>query len=119
MKRAYFSIFAGSLAATLAIATMTTSADAQGNGDAAKRPPAIIVQGTGESQAAPDLAYITVGVVSQGKTAQETTQKNANLTQQVVAAVKKAGIADKDIQTSGYSVQPMYKQHNPALGIEG
>jgi uncharacterized protein len=83
------------------------------------KPPSITVLGTGESQSRPDVANVSVGVVSDGKNAQEASSINANQTEQVVSALRKAGIADKDIQTSGYSVQPVYKQGNPAEGIQG
>jgi uncharacterized protein YggE len=64
----------------------------------------ITVNGVGNVSMSPDTGAITLGVNIFAKTlkqaqAQATDQMNA-----VIAALKKAGIADKDIQTSNYSV---------------
>jgi uncharacterized protein YggE len=83
------------------------------------KPPSITVLGSGESHARPDVGFVSVGVVNDGKTAQETSAENAKQTQQVVAALRKAGVAEKDIQTSGYSVQPIYKNNDYSQGIAG
>lgn len=66
------------------------------------------VTGTGESQSRPDLAYVTVGVSTEARTAQEAAQQNAEATAKVVSALRERGIAERDIQTSNYSVQPRY-----------
>lgn len=68
------------------------------------------VTGTGESMAAPDIAYVTVGVVTTGSKAQDAAQANSAATTKVTAALKRLGIADKDIQTSDYAVMPQYDQ---------
>src|SRR5436190_23383393 len=68
----------------------------------------ISVTGNGESNAAPDIAYVSVGVVTTGKRAQDAAQSNASATQKVIASLKQLGIADRDLQTSGYSVNPTY-----------
>lgn len=68
----------------------------------------ISMSGTGEIVAKPDIAYITSGVVSQAKTAGQAMDQNSKAMEQVIATLKNAGIADKDIQTSSFSVQPQY-----------
>jgi|YelNatPaOPRAMG01_1025707.scaffolds.fasta_scaffold10178_3 uncharacterized protein YggE len=68
----------------------------------------ITVNGSGEVKAKPDVAYVTLGVVTQGVKAQEASEANASLTQKVTQALKSLGIADKDIQTSQYSIYPRY-----------
>lgn len=107
---------AGFLALT---GSITMSSHAQLAAHNTSRPPSITVIGTGEAQSRPDVASVTVGVVTQGKSAQETSAENANVTQQVAAAVRKAGVAENDVQTSGYSVQPLYKNNNYTEGIVG
>jgi uncharacterized protein YggE len=57
----------------------------------------------------PDLASFTAGVVSQGKTASEALSANAADMTRVIAALKRAGIADRDIQTSNLSLNPVYQ----------
>lgn len=56
----------------------------------------------------PDLAVFSAGVTSQGKTAVEALSANSADMNRVIAALKKAGIADRDIQTSNLSLHPVY-----------
>lgn len=57
---------------------------------------------------APDLAVFTAGVTSQGKTAGAALAANSADMNKVIAALKKAGIADRDIQTSNLNLNPIY-----------
>jgi uncharacterized protein YggE len=56
----------------------------------------------------PDMAVISAGVVTNAKTADAALKENANKMAAVFAALKKSGIKDKDIQTSGINVSPQY-----------
>lgn len=62
----------------------------------------------GETRTAPDMATISLGVQTDGPTAAEALRANAVKMNQVIAALKRGGIADKDIQTSGLNVSPQY-----------
>ena len=62
----------------------------------------------GEVEAAPDMASINLGVMTEGKTAAEAMAANGARMNQVMAALKKAGIAARDIQTSGLNLNPQY-----------
>lgn len=62
----------------------------------------------GETSAAPDMATLQLGVVAEAPTAGEALKANAAKMTQVIAALKKGGIAAKDIQTSGLSLNPQY-----------
>ncbi|MDQ0465758.1 uncharacterized protein YggE [Caulobacter ginsengisoli] len=62
----------------------------------------------GETHAAPDMATISLGVQVDAPTAAEALRANAVKMNQVIAALKRGGIADKDIQTSGLNVSPQY-----------
>ena len=64
----------------------------------------------GRSTRTPDLAVFTAGVTSQGKTAGAALSANSAEMNKVVAALKKAGIADRDIQTSNLNLNPVYEQ---------
>jgi len=68
----------------------------------------ISITGLGEISASPDIARITSGVVSQAKTAAKALQSNSAAMTRIIAGLKAAGIGAKDIQTSGFSVNPTY-----------
>lgn len=57
----------------------------------------------------PDAVRLSAGVVTSGATAADALAANAARMNMVVAAVKAAGIADRDVQTSGLSVSPQYR----------
>lgn len=63
----------------------------------------------GETRVAPDMATITLGVMTEGKTAAEAMQANATRMAAVMASLRKAGIPDKNIQTSNLNLSPQYK----------
>lgn len=63
----------------------------------------------GETRVEPDMATITLGVMTEGKTAAEAMAANATRMTAVVASLKKAGIAEKDIQTSNLNLNPQYR----------
>jgi uncharacterized protein len=71
----------------------------------------------GETRIEPDMAMITLGVVTDGKTAAEAMAANAQRMNAVVASLKKAGIAEKDIQTSNLNLNPQYRyeQNEPPV----
>jgi uncharacterized protein len=66
------------------------------------------ITGHGEIKAAPDTAFVTSGVTSQGVTAKEALDLNNADMQKLIETLKAAGIASEDIQTSGFSVSPNY-----------
>lgn len=57
---------------------------------------------------APDIANFSAGVVTQAKTAGEALTANARRMDAVIGALKRAGVADRDIQTASLSLQPQY-----------
>lgn len=70
------------------------------------------VVATGEVSRVPDLARISAGVVSIAPTATAALAQNATQMASVRAALKRAGIADRDIQTSSINLYPDYR-HDP------
>jgi uncharacterized protein len=71
-------------------------------------PAAISVSGEGTVSVPPDLAQIDAGVASDAKTAKEAAEANNVAMGKVLAALKGAGIDEKDYQTSRLSLQPQY-----------
>ena len=77
-------------------------------------PPArVIVTGEGSITVAPDYAEITSGVTTQAKTAKDATAANSKAMAAIIAALQNAGIAQNDIQTSRFSVSPVYGSPQP------
>jgi uncharacterized protein YggE len=68
----------------------------------------VTVTGEATVAVAPDTAVIRVGVTSTAKTAREASDANGKQMTTVLAAIKDAGIAARDIQTSRLSLQPQY-----------
>lgn len=64
---------------------------------------------SGEVSRVPDVAIITAGVVSRSSSASGALQDSASRMQRVIGALKSAGIADADIQTSNVSLNPEYR----------
>lgn len=64
---------------------------------------------SGEVTGVPDLANISAGVVTRSATAAAALQDNAARMDRVIAALKRAGIADRDIQTSSISLNAEYR----------
>jgi uncharacterized protein len=70
--------------------------------------PMITVSGEATVSVAPDQAQIEAGVASDAKTAREASEANNSAMSKVLLALKGAGIAEKDYQTSRLSLQPQY-----------
>jgi len=67
------------------------------------------ISATGEVTRVPDVAIISAGVVSRSASASGALQDTANRMSQVLGALKRAGVADRDIQTSNVSLNPEYR----------
>ena len=100
-----FSFAAAALAGLLAAVSPALA-------DGGKMPRIISLSGHGEVRSAPDLAFVTSGVVTQGNTAAEALAANTKAMNDLFAALKEAGIEPKDVQTSNFSVQPRYDYNN-------
>ncbi len=72
--------------------------------------PQLQVSGTGEVMVTPDIAIVTIGVTAQAKDASAALDANSADLAKAIAAIRAAGIADKDIATSGFSIDPVYAQ---------
>jgi uncharacterized protein YggE len=67
------------------------------------------VSATGEVTRVPDVAIISAGVVSRSATATGALQDSADRMQRVLAALKRAGVQDRDIQTSSVKLNAEYR----------
>lgn len=85
-------------------------------GAAEEAPRAITVVGEGLAFATPDVAIVTGGVVTRDKTAGGALKANAAAMTKVLAAVRQAGVADRDVGTAGLGVQPRYDDDESGSG---
>ena len=65
---------------------------------------------SGAIKTTPDKVDISTGVTSEAKTAREALDQNIEAMTKVVEALKEEGIDPKDIQTTNFSVNPVYDQ---------
>jgi uncharacterized protein YggE len=99
-----------------ALLSMTLTA-AHGQND--KLPRVITVTGEGEVSIVPDIAILSGGVTTTAKTAREASEANAKAMTAVMAALKGAGIEERDVQTSRLSLQPLRDHSRNEARING
>ena len=85
------------LAATLSLAPLTA---------AFAETATLTVTGMATVETAPDLATLSLGVTTSGATAAAAMSANSDAVAAVIARLKSAGVADRDIQTSNLSLNP-------------
>jgi hypothetical protein len=68
----------------------------------------ITISGTGKTYAVPDVAKVTLGIETTGKVVKDITETNVTSMNKIIEGLKALGIAEKDIQTTQYSVNPQY-----------
>jgi hypothetical protein len=75
--------------------------------DVTQMPPrTITVTGSGKTVLSPDIAYINIGVQTEGKDAAQAVSDNNQNTQQVIDALLATGVAEEDIQTTNFNIYP-------------
>jgi len=95
------------LLAIVAGAAITAPAWAQ-DGSAPFQATTLHLSATGEAHVAPDIATITLGVQTDAPSAAEALRQNRAQMTATLAALKAQGVREKDIQTSGLSLNPQY-----------
>jgi uncharacterized protein YggE len=75
----------------------------------------ITVTGVGSVRVPPDVAHIRSGVTTRARTVKEASDANAKVMTAIMAALAQSGIASTDIQTSRFSVQPVYAPSQPGV----
>jgi uncharacterized protein YggE len=96
-------------AMALGAAALPASAMAQSAAVPAISGTRLDISATGEVTRVPDLAIISAGVQTLKPTATGAIEENATRMERVRAALKRAGIDDKDIQTSSINLNPEYR----------
>jgi len=102
--------FAVALAVSLTGASMNAAAQTP---TAALQVPAdatlLTVAAHAEARRVPDIATVSAGVVTQAADANSAMRQNAEQMARVVAAIRAAGIAERDVQTAGVNLNPQYR----------
>jgi uncharacterized protein YggE len=88
-----------------ALAVLALPAAAQ---DVLPRRASITVSGAGMVSARPDMALVNSAVVTEGKTAREALDANTAAMEKVLAGYRAANLEERDIATSGFTIQPRY-----------
>lgn len=100
-------IKAAAALAVLAAAAVPPAAQAQTQGQLMLAEGTLLsVSADGKSEARPDMALITLGVTTEGETAAAALAENARRMAALTQALRRAGVAERDIQTSNVSVYP-------------
>lgn len=103
--------------ATILTGMVALSAGAAVAQDRRSPDPVIRVSGEGEASVAPDMAILTLSVVRNGETAEKALAANNAAMKEVLGALKASGIADRDLQTSNFSIYPQYRHVEPKGGV--
>ncbi len=99
------------LAAAMALPTVAGAAEPV-------TPPRVMVIGEGEASVAPDMAILSLTVMREAATAREALDANNDAMAAVIAAMKAAGIEDRDLQTAGVQIMPRYDYTNKPDGTQ-
>ena len=70
--------------------------------------PQIRVSGQAEATMAPDIAVLQLTVMREATTARAALDDNSEAMAEVIAAMRQADVAESDLQTSNFSIQPRY-----------
>lgn len=89
------------------------AAVAQQGAPAADTVRTINVSGTGQIEASPDVAVVSLGVQAEADTASDAITEVSEQIQNVISATVDAGVAEEDIQTQVLQLQPVYQQPQP------
>jgi len=100
----------------LAVAFFAATAQAQGAEPKSSPQARVIVVGEGSVTVTPDNARISSGVTTSAKTVKEAGDTNAKIMTNIIQTLVDAGIAKKDIQTSQFSIEPVYVSPTPPGG---
>jgi uncharacterized protein len=72
--------------------------------------PTLTADGRGTEMVVPDIAVVTIGVASRGRTASAALAANSTDLTRAIGVIRAAGVADKDIGTSGFGIDPVYAE---------
>ncbi len=75
--------------------------------------PRILVTGQGSVDLVPDMAVLALTVRREAETAHDALEASSSAMHDVLTAMKAEGIEPRDLQTSGFSIQPKYSRPSP------
>ena len=96
------------LSALLAAVALAPAALAQSDG---LRPPHLAVTGSAELEVAPDQVRVSFAVESEAESVDKAMRDNTRRMNDVFDALRKAGLEDDDLETTGFSVRPRYDRN--------
>ena len=73
----------------------------------------IVVVGEGEASGVPEVATVSLSVQNEGKTAREAIDANSAAMAAVIEAMKRIGVPDRGLRTSGLSINPVRARQQP------
>lgn len=97
------------LLVVLALSAPAAAAQAQAAPSLPPDATLLSVSSQAEARRAPDIATVSAGVVTQAADGNAAMRQNAEQMNRVLAAIKAAGVAGKDVQTSGINLHPQYR----------
>lgn len=80
----------------------------------AKTANTISFSGEGKALAKPDIAVISMSIITEGVTSKDAQYDNSKKSKAATDFLKEQGIEDKDIKTAGYNIYPQYSYHQNA-----
>ena len=104
-----------SMPLALAIPAYAQGAD-DGETNAIDDTPHITIVGTARAEVAPDLAIITLGVVTEKPSARDASEANARVAQAVLAAARAQGMAGADLATQAVTLTQTFDEVHDASG---
>lgn len=75
-------------------------------------PRQIVVTGTGTVSAVPDMAVVNLGVTREAPAAAQAMREASEAARRVLDQISDAGIAPRDVQTSGINLSPVWDHSN-------
>lgn len=76
----------------------------------------VSVSATGTIKVMPDIAYVSAGIVTQNTDAAQAQSDNSTAMNGLFDALKTAGLTENDIETTGYTVYPLYDYSEDGKG---
>lgn len=105
----------GLVAGIVAAAGTTATARTTSGAPSSMEPRTITAVGTGVVKGTPDVLELSLGVSTRERSAAEALSKNSELANKVVALLRVAGVEEKDVQTSGLSISPVFDDNDEHL----
>lgn len=94
----------GSISDQAVISSALAQVEGENGDDSSKS--TLSVSGSGVVTLTPDIAYVTIGVHTEGKDASEVVAENNQDTQAVIDSLEALNITPQDIQTTNFSIYP-------------